>query len=468
LESFMFETAAFFARQIRDKEFSSEELVTDHLERIDQINPKINAVVAFADYAVDQAKKADQAHADRNLAGPLHGVPMTIKDCFDTAGVVSTWGTLGRKDFIPDEDATIIKRLKAAGAILIGKTNTPEFTLNFETHNDLFGFTHNPYKLTHSPGGSSGGAAALLAAGGIPFDIGTDFGGSVRVPSHCCGTVGIKPTSGSVPRTGLCLPPGMFGDDLSHIGPMARRVEDLALLLPILWGPDRVDSRIASVPLRDWEAVDVGNLRCAVMVDNGVVSPDGETAAVVNNAATLLLDAGVKVTEDRIPTSAKARRVEGTLFEYGIIAAALRQLEHAGTDLEQCSLRWLREAADRIPDAVSTDDMAKLLADFEQVRSRSLQFMENYDVLISPVNARPAQPHPEPGGQPFPNEYGTYTSLHNITGFPAGVVRGGTTADGLPIGVQIVAKPWREDIVLAVMSYIENALGPFPRPEGLA
>jgi amidase len=464
----MFESAMSLARQIRDKELSSEELVTNHVQRIEEINPKINAVVAMADDVVEQAKRADQALANGHVAGPLHGVPMTIKDCFDTAGVVSTWGTVGRKDFIPDEDATIVGRLKAAGAILLGKTNTPEFTLNFETHNDLFGFTHNPYKLTHSPGGSSGGAAALLAAGAIPFDIGTDFGGSVRVPSHCCGTVGLKPTCGSVPRTGLCLPPGMFGDDLSHIGPMARYVEDLALLLPILWGPDGFDSRIVDVPLRDWKAVEMGGLRCAVMVDNGVVSPDEETAAVVNNAAALLVEAGVGVTEDQIPTSAKAREVEGRLFQSGIIASALRLSGQAGTSPEQCSLKWLREAADHIPDAVSTNDMAILLSDFENVRSRSLQFMEDYDVLVSPVNARPAQPHPEPGYHPFPTEYGSYTSLHNITGFPAGVVRGGTTADGLPIGVQIVGKPWREDIVLAVMAQIENSLGEFPRPEGFA
>ena len=463
-----YQSACESARRIRDGEISSVELVKSYLARISEVNPRINAVVTLVDDALERAASADADLAAGKVHGPLHGVPMTIKDCFDTAGVVSTWGTAGRKDFVPDTDATIVARLRAAGAILVGKTNTPEFTLCFETHNDLFGFTHNPYRLTHSPGGSSGGAAALLATGGTPFDIGTDFGGSIRVPAHCCGIVGIKPTSGSVPRTGLCLPPGMFGDDLSHIGPMARYVEDLVLLLPILWGPDGLDSRISHVELRDASAVNVQELRCAVMVDNGVASPDSETAAVIDNVASLLSDAGLHVKEDQIPTADEGRKVEGGLFRYGVFNGIKGLLEQAGTPMEECSLTWFREIADEIPDSVSSADMAKLLARFESVRSRSLQFMQDYDILISPVNARPAQPHPEPGRHPFPIEYGSYTGLFDITGFPAGVVRGGTTSDGLPIGVQIVGKPWREDIVLAVMAHIERALREFPRPKGFA
>ena len=462
----MFESVMSLATQIRERQISSEDLVVRHLQRIEEVNPRINAVVGLADDAIEQAKRADRALAQGDLAGPLHGVPMTIKDCFDTAGVVSTWGTAGRKDFVPDGDATVVKRLKEAGAILLGKTNTPEFTMCFETHNDLFGFTHNPYRLTHSPGGSSGGAAALLATGGIPFDIGTDFGGSIRVPSHCCGTAGLKPTSGSIPRTGLCLPPGSFGDDLSHVGPMARTVEDLALLLPIIWGPDGLDSRIADVPLRDWKTVNLKGLQCAVMVDNGVAAPDRETVATVENVTSILTDAGLCVTENQIPTTEEAREVEALLFQYGIMASLKRLMGRAGTSPEQVSLVWFRDAVPHIPDAVSTGDMGVLLTKLEDVRRKSLRFMQNYDVLISPVNARPAQPHPEPGTHPFPVEYASYTVLHNVTGFPAGAVRGGTTADGLPIGVQIVANPWREDVVLAVMAHIEKALGQFSRPRG--
>ena len=189
------------AAMIRAGELSSEELVGLYLDRIERFNPAINAVVALAGDALERAREADQALAQGRSLGPLHGVPMTIKDCFDTAGTVSTWGTLGRKDFVPATDATVVRRLKQAGAILLGKTNTPEFTLSFETHNRIHGFTNNPYDLGRSPGGSSGGAAAAIAAGLTSFDIGTDYGGSIRVPSHACGTAGIKPTSGSVPRT---------------------------------------------------------------------------------------------------------------------------------------------------------------------------------------------------------------------------------------------------------------------------
>lgn len=160
--------------------------------------------------------------------------------------------------------------------------------------------------------------------------------------------------------------------------------------------------------------------------------------------------------------------MEGGLFRCGILASLERALEQAGTRRGEWSLRWLEEVAGYIPDAVASSDMAELLAKFERVRSQSLQFMQDCDVLLSPVNARPAQPHAEPGTHPFPIEYASYTVLHNITGFPAGVVRGGTTADGLPIGVQIVGRPWREDMVLAVMAHLEAALGPFPGPEGFA
>lgn len=464
----LFQPAHESARMIRDREITSVDLVSRYLDRIALVNPEINAVVKLADGALESAARADADLAAGNLRGPLHGIPMTIKDCFDTAGVVSTWGTKGRRQFIPGEDATVVARLKAAGAILVGKTNTPEFTLSFETHNDLFGFTHNPYRLSHSPGGSSGGAAALLAVGGIPFDIGTDYGGSVRVPSHCCGTVGIKPTSGGVPRTGLCLPPGMLGDDLSHIGPMARTVEDLKLLLPLIWGPDGRDSRIPPVPLLDVATVDLAELRCAVTYDNGIVEPDAETRGVVANAARLLAAAGVRLNDDRLPTASDAEAVQGALWFAGAHASVQQLLETAGTARKDWSIDWFRDIADDVPKRVTAEQVNEVLVSFESVRSRSLAFMDNYDLIVSPVNARPAQPHPKPGGAPFPGDYASYTSIHDVTGFPAGVVRGGMTSDGLPIGVQIIGKPWREDLVLAAMSHLESALGEFPRPPAFA
>jgi len=458
-------TATQLAELIRNREISSEELTRRYLERIEQVNPKIRAVVALADDAVDRAREADAALAAGNPRGALHGVPMTIKDCFDTAGVVSTWGTVGRKDFVPSTDATVVRRLKDAGAVLLGKTNTPEFTLSFETYNKLHGFTNNPFALDHSPGGSSGGAAALIAASGTAFDIGTDYGGSIRVPSHCCGIVGIKPTSGSVARTGLCIPPGMLTDALSHAGPMARRVEDLALLLPIIWGPDGVDTRIADVAYPDPAQVDLHGLKCAVTTDNGVATPDAETVRAVEAAAELMAGFGAEVVADRLPGAERILGLDSSLWMAGGHRSVEQLLETAGTARADYGNNWFRELTGSIDRTVPSDTVVDALTRWEDFRREQQGFMSRYDVLISPVNARPAQPHAEPGEMPFPTEFATYTMVFDLTGWPSGALRCGTSPSGLPIGVQVTANPWRDDIVLAVMAVLEGALGPFARAE---
>ena len=454
------------ATMIRAGELASEDLTALYLDRIERFNPALNAVVALANDARQRARDADQAVAQGRALGPLHGVPMTIKDCFDTAGTVSTWGTLGRKDFVPDADATVVQRLKAAGAILLGKTNTPEFTLSFETHNRIHGFTNNPYDLDRSPGGSSGGAAAAIAAGLTSFDIGTDYGGSIRVPSHACGTAGIKPTSGSVPRTGLCLPPGMLTDSISHAGPMARTVADLELLLSVIWGPDGFDTRIAPIPLAPSSAVTLKGLRCALMLDNGIATPDDETVAVVEEAEKLLRDAGLKMQRDRLDGVEETTSVGGGFWAVGAHAAVRSLLEQAGTDVEDYANNWFRSFA-RSPGSgdIRGAALARQLARFEDYRRRMQQHMAQYDVLISPVNAHPTPAHPAPGDSPFPSTDASYTEAYDLTGWPAGVVRGGTASSGVPIGVQVVANPWREDIVLAVMRHLEGALPTFDGPD---
>ncbi len=454
------------AALIRNGQLSSEELVARYLERIELFNPALNAVVALAGDARQRAQEADAALAEGRSPGPLHGVPMTIKDCFDTAGVVSTWGTLGRRDFVPAADATVVGRLKAAGAILLGKTNTPEFTLSFETHNNIHGFTNNPYDLARSPGGSSGGAAAAIAAGLTSFDIGTDYGGSIRVPSHSCGIVGIKPTSGSVPRTGLCLPPGMLTDSISHAGPMARTVADLELILSVIRGPDGLDTRIQPVPLAASSGVTLAGLRCAVMLDNGVAAPDEETVAVVEGAEALLARAGLQMRRDRLDGVSETSSVGGGFWAVGAHAGVRALLEEAGTEIKDYANNWFRQFAEasdagEIPSAGLNAQLRR----FEDYRRRMQRHMAQYDVLISPVNAHPAPPHPAPGDAPFPATDASYTEAYDLTGWPAGVVRGGTSSTGVPIGVQVVANPWCEDIVLAVMQHLEDTLPPFDRPD---
>ena len=234
-----FSSTRALADAIRTGDLSSEAVVRACLDRIEAVNGALNAVFQLqTEAALARAREADAALARGESWGALHGVPMTIKDSLDTAGVVTTGGTEGRADFVPDRDATVVARLRDQGAILIGKTNTPQLTLSFETENVVYGLTHNPYDLQRSPGGSSGGAAAIVAAGGSPFDIGSDYGGSIRLPSHFCGIAGIKPSAGRVPRTGHVFPFGGLQDPLQQIGPLARSVDDLTLLLRLIAGPD--------------------------------------------------------------------------------------------------------------------------------------------------------------------------------------------------------------------------------------
>ncbi|MBT3941980.1 MAG: amidase, partial [Chloroflexi bacterium] len=221
-------SATQIAHAIRDREVSSEEITRAALDRINEVNPKLNAVVAFAaDRALDEARSADAQTARGESMGPLHGVPITLKDSHDTEGIVTTGGTTGRAGKTPDSDSPPVARLRAAGAVVMGKTNTPEFTMSFITENLVYGKTNNPYDVTRTPGGSSGGAGAILASCGAFLELGSDLGGSVRVPSHYCGIAGLKTSAGRVPRTGHAFPWGGPLDRFGTVGPMARRVEDL-------------------------------------------------------------------------------------------------------------------------------------------------------------------------------------------------------------------------------------------------
>jgi amidase len=301
MQEVIYTSATALARAIRAKEISSAEVVQASLQRITVVNPALNAVVQLrAEAALAEARAADAALARGQIIGPLHGVPMTIKDSLDTAGVITTGGTTGRTSFVPAQDATVVARLRAAGAILLGKTNTPELTLWGETDNLVYGRTNNPYDLTRTPGGSSGGAAASVAAGGAPFDIGSDTRGSIRVPAHFTGIAGIKPTSGRVPRTGHIVPWGLGAvDALTQLGPLARYVEDLVLTLPIIAGVDWSDPAIVPMPLGDPQAVPLQGLRVARYTDNGILAATPDTVAAVHRAATALTEAGALVHDDR-------------------------------------------------------------------------------------------------------------------------------------------------------------------------
>jgi amidase len=461
MDELIYASAVTLARAIRERQVSAREVVEAHLQRIEEVNPALNAVVALArERALAEAHAADQALARGEAPGPLHGVPMTIKDSLDTAGVVSAGGTKGRVTFVPEQDATVVARLRAAGAILLGKTNTPELTLAGETNNLVYGQTNNPYDLSRTPGGSSGGAGAIIAAGGSPLDIGSDTGGSIRLPSHFCGIAGLKPTSGRVPRTGHIVPFGLGAiDALTQNGPMARYVEDLVLTLPIIAGVDWHDPGIVPMPLGEPGAVNLQELRVAVHTDNGIKTPTPEIIATVQKAAAVLADAGLSVTEDRPAVLARTAELTDTLSGADGRAWVRRLLEKAGTTEVH---PWLRRRIEEArPFGVAA--FTALLEDVDAFRSEMLAFLQHYDVILCPVCAFPAPPHGTTLEAEMRKGF-SYTGAYNLTGWPGAVVRAGTSHEGLPIGVQVVARPWCEDVALAVAQHLETALGGWQRP----
>lgn len=453
----IYSSLTVLATRLRNRDISSYELVHLCLERIDEVNGSLNAVVQFADGAKQQARAADDALIRGDVLGPLHGVPMTIKDSFDTTGVISTGGTTGRSDFVPEQDATVVKRVKEAGSILLGKTNTPELTLSYGTNNEVYGQTYNPYDLSRTPGGSSGGAAAIVASGGVPFDIGSDYGGSVRAPAHFCGVAGIKPTSGRVPRTGHIIPfASGAADSYQQIGPITRSVEDLELLLAVISGPDWKDPAVVPVPLLPVGDVDMSGLKVSFHTDNGVVTPTPDTIDTVRGVAKLLEGNVGSVEEARPPRLDETWEIWESLNRADGGGGFLEILNRAGTDLATSPV-----ARGELGPDISANEFGRRIRAADLFRSDLLSFFAGYDVIICPVHSEPAFEL----GSPSDNIAGfSYTATYNVTGWPAAVVRAGTSPEGLPIGVQVIARPFREDVALAVALAVETSLGGWQPP----
>jgi len=456
----IFASASEQAKAIREKRISSEELVRSCLDRIAEVNPKLNAVVQLpAATALAEAREADRALARGEIKGPLHGVPFTLKDAIETEGVICTGGTLGRASYVPKEDATVVKRLRAAGGVLLGKTNCPELGWAWESDNLIYGRTNNPYDLSMSPGGSSGGESAIIAAGGSAFGLGSDAGGSVRFPAHCTGITAIKPTSGRVPRTGHFPGPGGTLDALWQIGPLARSVEDLNTLLPIIAGVDWRDPSVVPMPLGDATKVDLNALRVAFHTDNGIETPGRETIETVENAAREL-EASVSAVEDaRPPGIEQTYEIYLGLFTADGGVGLVELLEMAGTKKAHPLMQRVLEL--QRSHAKSMAAFGALMGQWDAFRRSLLSFMEQFDVMVCPVCSFPGMAH----GSTYDRLPAfSYTMAYNLTGWPAAVVRTGRSRNGLPIGVQVVARPWREDVALAVAVKIERALGGYQRP----
>ena len=457
----IYRSAKYIAQAIRNREVSAVEVVQAHLDRIGEVNGRLNAVVMLcAERALDEARAADAASARGGEVGPLHGVPMTLKDSLDTEGVVTTGGTLGRLNFVPERDSTVASRLRGAGAILLGKTNTPEITFAGETDNLVYGRTNNPYGLDRTPGGSSGGAGAIIAAGGSPFDMGSDTGGSIRLPAHFSGIAGIKPNSGRVPRTGHIIPyAGGAEDAYTQNGPMARYVEDLTLILPIISGPDWEDPTIVPIPLGDPADVALGDLRVAFYTNApGYIAPAQETIDATLAAVNVVSDIVASVEEQAPAPLSRVPELNRRIGDGDGRATMLRILERAGTTELSPFIRPIRDRATPI----ATGEFTGALEELDQYRSDMLSFMRSYDAIVCPTAAMPAPAHGETFAPANRNAF--YTAPYNLTGWPGAVVRCGASSEGLPIGVQVIARPWREDVVLALAAALESALGGYLKP----
>jgi amidase len=457
----IYSSASRIAAEIRAGKLTSREITNACLERIEQVNPKINAVVQLVtERACREADELDRLAASGRFMGPLHGVPITIKDSLDSEGIVSTGGTMGRKDFIPQQDAPVVARLRAAGAVLLGKTNTPELTLSAETNNLIYGRTLNPYDLERSPGGSSGGSAAIIACGGAALELGSDTGGSIREPAHLCGITGIKPTSGRTPRSGHIVPyGGGVMDSLTQIGPMARYVEDLVLALPIICGPDGRDPAVVPVTLGNPAEVDLSKLRIAWYADNGILAAADDIQRVVAETARQLQAQRFNIEQKLLPGMRELVNLSTELRESANAGLIIRLLQRYGTQQPGPDLAGYL-TADGIASANSLDPA--LMEAIDEARSRALGFFADYDAILCPPAHALARPHHASHGDSFDDW--SYVTIHNLLGWPGLSVRAGTSADGLPVGVQVVAAPWREDIALALALKIETLMGGYQKP----
>ncbi|MES1257883.1 MAG: amidase [Acidobacteriota bacterium] len=450
------------ARLIREGQISSEELIAAHLARIDQVNPALNAAVEVLRAQAPGAARATDARRSRGEAlGPLEGVPFSVKDSIEVKGSGCSAGTLGYRNNPPAaRDATLVRRLREAGAIPLARTNLPDLLFAFESDNLIHGRTSNPYDPARSSGGSSGGEAALIAACGSPFGLGSDAAGSVRLPAHYCGIAAIKPTSGRLPRTGHVPPAGGWIEMLWQIGPMARHVEDLWTVLPILLGPDGEDCTVIPMPFLHESAA--ARPRVAFFTDNGILPADRETAAAVLNAAKTLQNRGFEVEEFRPPGIEQSYDLEMKLLGADGGDGLREFAAGIGSDRTHPLLEgWLAKLGRH---RTSLAGFAACWAELDGFRASMHRALQRCDVILSPVAAQPAVLHGTSiADDIFPGF--SYTMTHNLTGWPAAVVRCGTSPGGLPIGIQIAAGPWREDLALQVASALEESHGGWQTPE---
>jgi amidase len=479
-----YQSAGELLAALRQRKLGSRELLEHLLARVERWNPAVNAVVSLdVEGARAAADAADRALAAGRWTGPLHGLPITVKDSYETAGLRTTCGVPELAQHVPASDAVAVARLRAAGAVIFGKTNTPTWTADWQTTNPVFGTTNNPFDLTRTPGGSSGGSAAALAAGLAPLELGSDIGGSIRVPSHCCGVFGHKPSHGLVPQRGhIPGPPGTLSEyDLNCVGPMARSSVDLALALDVLAGPLPELAHAVSLRLPPARAERLGAFRVAAWLDEPACPVDAEMRGVLEGAADALERAGAKLDRRARPEIDFREAVADyltllvPLMSLTQPDAAFEPLAAAGAAIPADAPGLLAAAARAW--SLRQREWLRVHERRERLRARWAAFFRDFDVLLCPVMLTPAFPHDTSefgirsvvvNGEPRPYlEQIQWPGLITMALLPSTVIPVGRTAAGLPVGVQIVG-PYLEDRTpLAFAAAAERELGGFVPPAGL-
>lgn len=506
-------SAVSLARMLAAGEVSSEEVTRAHLDRIEAVDNRVHAFVSvLRDEVLAAAKRADEERRRGEVRGPLHGMPVSVKESLEVAGQASTLGVASRRDIIASRDAGIVQVLREAGAIVLGRTNVAQLLLFHESRNPLFGQTANPWSPAHAPGGSSGGEAAALAAGMSPLGIGTDIGGSIRVPAHFTGTAGLKPTLDRWINAGAVG--ALTGQEAvrGQVGPMARTAKDVALLMGAL-DPRRMsalDPRVPPLPMADPARVDLSKLRVGFAIDDGLIPPSNAVARAVSQALEALRGRVAGISPFRAPgvpdsiynyfaaLSADGGETARGLLEGGEIDVALKSLYTMASlpeALRRAAARGLGVVGEarlrrllEVTGKKTVAELWRLTNELRRTRAALIEAMDaaSIDVILCPPFATPAVPHT------LSREFALAASpsiYWNLTQLPAGVVpvtrvRASETdrerprdriekqaaeidrqSAGLPVGVQVVGRPWAEDVVLAVMIAIEDALtGEYDQP----
>ncbi len=465
MQTSAFSTIREIIEGIRSKEFSPVEIIDAHLKRIESCEPKLNAFVHLDPHeARIQASIAQSSILRGDPVGPLHGVPLTIKSCIDVAGWPAPAGSVLRIGYNPKRDAPLVARLKAAGAILLGNTNTPEFLMAYETNNLLKGRTSNPWNVAYSAGGSSGGEAAAIASGCSAGGVGSDGGGSIRVPAHFCGICGLKPTPGRIPATGH-FPAGAGAFSwIGVVGPMARTIADVRLLFEVMAGPDPGDALSSPVPLRSQNKIDSHALRIGILESPALGTTTPETHAAVQHAANLLVDQGFTLEPFRL--DGLERALELWWFFFGPVIGHLLSKAVAGKENQISPMlrEYLSHATSGGP--ITLDCFIEACAERDLVRAKILRQMQEVPILLSPVSSGPAFLHGGGNYRPATGYLDTmrYSQWLNLVGFPGASVPLALSNEGLPIGVQIISRPHDDELVLAVAERLEETRGPWQSP----